>query len=326
MKRTLKLVVAALAGTLAVSTISAQPALAATPLPAPSQLQAVHVADRSADLWWTYDPNHREDVVQRRVNNSWQEYARSAGGALALTGLNPGTTYTFRVYSVASPYSDYTASPPSAPVTFTTLAGPDTVAPTKPATPLFSSLTTTSVNVFWPESTDNVQVTGYFLRQLVGGVWTTIRTVGSAERFQTVTGLTAGTTYQFTVVAFDARGNQSTPADPGSVTTLANTGAPTCRVQTVLFSPSYSIWVTVINSTPVALTGWTLQFALPSQTSASGVNGTVTRSGPTGTFTPAFYYTTIAPGGQANVGISGGGLPFSPPSGFTLNGQVCTTG
>ena len=52
-----------------------QPALAATPLQAPTQLQAVHVADRSADLWWTYDLNHREDVVQRRVGNVWQEYA-----------------------------------------------------------------------------------------------------------------------------------------------------------------------------------------------------------------------------------------------------------
>ena len=193
MRRTLLLVGAAMTAVLALATVSAQPAFAVTPLPAPSQLQAVHVADRSADLWWNYDPNHREDVVQRRVGNAWQEYARSLGGR---TGPDqpqprhhlhiPGLLHRSR----RAPTSATVA--PSAPVTFTTLAGPDAVPPTKPPTPMFSSITTTMVNVYWAEATDNVQVTGYYLQQLIGGAWTTIRTVGPGERFQTVSGLSAG--------------------------------------------------------------------------------------------------------------------------------------
>jgi hypothetical protein len=324
-KRAVALAGLPLAAVLVLVAFVARPALAAEQLAAPTQLQVVHIADRSADLWWSYDPNHLEDVVQRRVNNAWQEYGRSAGGALALTNLTPGTTYTFRVYSVASPYTGHTNSAPSAPITFTTLAAPDSVPPSTPPTPIFSSITTTSVNVYWGESTDNVQVTGYYLQQLIGGVWTTIRTVGPGERFQTVYGLSPNTTYQFAAIAFDARGNQSPRAVPGSVTTLASTATATCRVQTILFFNGYSVWITVINTTPVPLTGWTIQFQLPAHITASPVNGTITRTATGGTFIPAVWYTTIGPGGQATVGLQGGGTPFVPPTGFTLGGTPCTT-
>jgi len=324
MRRTLALIGAGMAAVLALSLLSAQPALAATPLAAPTQVQAVHVADTSADLWWNYDANHREDVVQLRVGTVWQEYARTAASVLALTNLTPGTTYTFRVYSVASPVTGFSDSPPSTPVTFTTLSAPDAVPPSTPPTPIFSSITTTTVTVYWGESTDNVQVTGYYLQQLIAGVWTTIRTVGAAERFQTVYGLTAGTTYQFAAIAFDARGNQSPRAVPGSVSTLALTAAPTCKVQTIVFSPGFSVWINVINTTSVPLSGWTVQFTLPASMGVSGINGTVTRAGATGTFTPAVWFTTIGPGGQAAVGLSGSGTPFTAPTTFTLNGTACT--
>ena len=80
----------------------------------------------------------------------------------------------------------------------------------------------------------------------------------------------------------------------------------------------------MINTTTVTLSGWTVQFALAANMSASGVNGAVTRNGAIGTFTPAVWFTNIGPGGQATVGFSGGGSPFSPPNGFTLNGTPCT--
>jgi chitodextrinase len=264
-------------------------------------------------------------VVQRRVNNAWQEVARSAGGVLELTNLTPGTTYTFRIYSVASPITGYSDSPPSAPITFTTLAGPDAVPPTAPPAPIFSSITTTMVTVYWGESTDNVEVTGYYLQQLIGGVWTTIRTVTPAQRFQTVTGLAAGTAYQFAAIAFDARGNQSPRGAAGSVTTLATTATATCRIQTIVFGTNFSTWITVINTTTVPLTGWSIQFTLSPTVATSGINGTITRSGSSATFTPAVWFTTISPGGQATVGAQGAGTPFSPPANFTLNGVPCTT-
>ncbi|GES02617.1 hypothetical protein Acor_46830 [Acrocarpospora corrugata] len=204
-------------------------------------------------------------------------------------------------------------------------ASTDTTPPSKPAAPTFSSVTTTAANVFWPEATDNVGVTGYYLQQLVGGSWSTIRTVGPADRFQPVTGLTAGTPYTFGVIAFDAQGNTSARSDPGTFTTLALTATPTCRIQVITFSPGFLANITIVNTTATATSGWTIRFSLPATASAgSTFGGVLTRAGGTGTITPAAYNAVIAPGVQAFVGFSGMATPFTPPSSFTLNGIPCT--
>jgi hypothetical protein len=303
------------------------PALADEPLPQPTNLHALHVSDTAADLDWLSGGVAYGDVVQRNVNGSWQTYATGAFGFLALTNLTPGTTYTFRVYSPAVPGLEQGASPPSAPLSFTTLSGPDAVPPEKPRVPTFSSVTTTVATVFWPQTTDNVRVTGYYLQQLIGGVWTTIRTVGEGGNFQTVYGLTASTSYSFAAIAFDARGNTSPRSDPGTVTTLALTPTPTCRVQLISFAPGFTVTVTITNTTAATLNGWTVRFTVPAAAVINySFNGVLTRDGSTGTVTPQFYNTTIGPGGQTYPGFSGTVSPFTPPSAFTLNGVPCVAG
>jgi hypothetical protein len=190
---------------------------------------------------------------------------------------------------------------------------------------VFSSVTTSSVNVSWGEATDNVEVTGYYLQQLVSGGWVTIRTVAATARFQGVSGLTPGTPYSFAVIAFDARGNTSPRSAPGTVTMLATTPALTCHVQVLSFSPSFQVTVTILNSTSVATTTWTIGFTLaPSAVVGSAFNGLLTRSGSTGTITPLAYDAVINPGVQLFVGFGGSATPFTPPGSFTLNGASCT--
>lgn len=304
------------------------PALAATPLPPATNLHATHVSDTSADLDWLRDGATATDVVQRLVNGVWQEWARTNTGFLSLTNLTPGATFTFRVYLIPVSGLGYTTSAPSSSLSFTTLSGPDTVPPAKPAAPTFNTVTTTSFAVFWPETTDNVQVTGYWLQQLSGGAWSTIRTVGPGGRFQTLYGLSANTTYSFAVIAFDARGNTSPRSEAGSVTTLANTANVTCNLQLIVYNLSYTAYVTVINTTPAPITGWNIRFSVPLTTSAgSAFNGTVTRNGTDGTVTPAVWYATINPGTQATFGFFGtsAGPVFQGPNSFTANGAPCTT-
>jgi hypothetical protein len=315
-------IAAVAAGILAVGAL---PALADVPLATPTNLQAQHISDTSADVWWLRDGGAKEDVVEQRVNGVWHEYARGLFGAISLTNLTRGTTYTFRVYSIAYAGSGFTNSARSAPISFTTLSAPDSVPPSKPPAPTFSSITTTVVNIFWAEATDNVQVTGYYLQQLSGGVWTTIRTVGPGERFQTIGGLSPATTYTFAEIAFDARGNQSARSDPGSVTTLPATPQLTCRAQVITYNPGFQATATIVNTTSTATNGWTVQFTLPATATAStAFNGTLTRNGNVGTITPFVWSAVIGPGGQLTVGFSGSATPFTPPTNFTLNGVPCT--
>jgi hypothetical protein len=318
------LTVAALLG-LGTFTVAA-PAYAADPQPAPTGLEVLHVADTTADMYWSSSCFSTGDVVQRLVNGSWQTYAANLCEYLPLTGLTPGTTYTFRVYSAAVPDIGYSQSPPTAPVSFTTLSGPDSVPPSTPGKPLFSGVTTTVASVFWAASTDNVQVTGYDLQELVNGAWTTIRTVDASGTSQYVSGLTPATSYTFAVIAFDARGNLSQRSAPATVTTLATTAAPSCQIQLQQYGGgSFLATATIVNTTAATINGWTLAFTLPATTSANSVfNGVLNRSGSTGTVTPAAWDATIGQGGQLYVGFMGSANPPAPPSAFTFNGSPCT--
>ncbi|MDX9696704.1 MAG: GEVED domain-containing protein, partial [Bacteroidales bacterium] len=92
---------------------------------------------------------------------------------------------------------------------------PDTQAPTAPTSLTATSIAQTTFTLGWTASTDNVGVTGYEIYQ--NG---TLKGTSTATSFN-VTGLTAATTYSFTVKAKDAAGNVSAASAAKSVTTLA---------------------------------------------------------------------------------------------------------
>ncbi|WP_410772140.1 fibronectin type III domain-containing protein [Fontibacillus sp. BL9] len=98
---------------------------------------------------------------------------------------------------------------------------PDTTAPSAPSNLSSPSKTDTTVNLAWAESTDNIGVTGYDIYR-----GTALAGSSITPNF-TVTGLTANTTYSFTVKAKDAAGNESAASPALSITTNSasiNTG------------------------------------------------------------------------------------------------------
>ena len=100
----------------------------------------------------------------------------------------------------------------------------DTTAPSAPASLVASGTTSSSTNLTWNASTDNVAVTGYNVYRgttLLGSTTATVRTYS-------VTGLTASTAYTFSVKAKDAANNLSASSNVVNVTTLAGSVVTYC--------------------------------------------------------------------------------------------------
>ena len=100
----------------------------------------------------------------------------------------------------------------------------DTTAPSAPASLVASGTTSSTTNLAWNASSDNIAVTGYNVYRgttLLGSTTATVRTYS-------VTGLTASTAYTFSVKAKDAANNLSASSNVVNVTTLAGSSVSYC--------------------------------------------------------------------------------------------------
>lgn len=100
----------------------------------------------------------------------------------------------------------------------TTLVAQDTTAPAVITDLTASNPTASSITLTWTASTDNVGVTGYRIYRDSAEIDTTANTTYSD------TGLTAETTYSYTVSAYDAIPNESNQSSSDSATTQTFSG------------------------------------------------------------------------------------------------------
>ena len=141
----------------------------------------------------------------------------------SVVGLTASTNYSFTVKAKDAAGNISVASNA---VSVTTLAPTsDTTAPSA-ATLTASGTTSSGTTLSWSGSTDNVAVTGYDVYQAT----TLIGSTTSATTYS-VTGLSASSTYTFTVKAKDAAGNVSAASNILSVTTSAPSTLTYCASQ-----------------------------------------------------------------------------------------------
>lgn len=180
---------------------------------APSGLTASGITQNSVNLSWTASTDN-VGVVAYDVYQGSTLIQSVAVTSASVTGLSASTSYTF---SVKARDAAGNVSPSSNVLNVTTLAPPDTQAPTAPTDLTASGITQTAVNLSWTASTDNVGVTGYDVYQGSAVVQTVTSTSAA------VVGLTPNTSYTFSVRAKDAAGNVSPSSNLVNITTLENT-------------------------------------------------------------------------------------------------------
>ncbi len=208
-----------------------------------------------------------------------------SSGALSctVTGLTNGTSYTFTV-TATNAVGSSSPSPTSDAVTPATLPG----APTS----VTGSSGDEHVHVSWfaPVSNGGAAITAYTVTASPGG-----RTCGwsSGPLSCTVTGLTNGTSYTFTVTATNSAGTSSAGTSSASSTSAANSAGTSSAS-----SPSAAV-------TPATLPG------APTSVDASSGNGQVVVSwlAPVSNGGAAItaYTATASPGGRT-CGLSSGPL------------------
>ncbi|GAA5198505.1 hypothetical protein GCM10023322_72080 [Rugosimonospora acidiphila] len=179
-----------------------------TPPSAPVLVSPGHTTT-SATLSWT-GATDNVGVVGYAVYRGGTLVASPTGTTFTDTGLPPGA---YR-YTVVARDAAGNASAPSNAVTVG-VGCVDCAPPSTPGGLISPGQTGSTVALSWSPSTDNVGVTGY--RVYRGGTL-----VGSPTGTTfTDTGLTAATSYTYTVAAVDAAGNASPPSAPLTVSTAA---------------------------------------------------------------------------------------------------------
>lgn len=182
-----------------VEDISGSSTPADTQLPTvPTKLSATAPSYTAINLAWTAATDNVAVTAYRVYRNDvW--IGSVATTSYADSNLTPSTGYS---YTVAACDAAGNCSPQSGSVLGTTQA-PDILAPSVPNNLKAAATSTSAVNLTWSASTDNVSVTGYKVYR--DGAWIgSPTTVGYSD-----TGLSASTTYSYTVVACDAASNCS---------------------------------------------------------------------------------------------------------------------
>jgi Concanavalin A-like lectin/glucanases superfamily/Fibronectin type III domain len=243
-----------------------------------------------------------------------------------VTGLTNATAYTFTV-AATNAVGAGPASAASSSVTPTTT-------PAVPAAPAgtMAWAGNQQVTVSWtaPSSAGGSPVTGYTVTASPGG---RTASAGATATSATVTGLTNGTAYTFTVTATNAVGTSAASAPSGSVTPVAAPGAPTGVMAVAGNAQAAVTWTAPVPNGGGPVTGYTVTASPGGQTASAG--GTTTSATVTGLTNGTAYAFTVTATTSAGTGPeSASSFPVTPsappgaPTGVTAtagNAQATVT-
>ena len=234
-----------------------------------------------------------------------------AGVAFRVDGIMIGIEDTVSPYSVSWNTTGVTNGTHSVTATARDVAGnratstrsvvtsnsvTDTIKPTVPAGLMVRAVSTSSINLSWTASTDNIGVTGYKIYR--NGTF--FVNTSTATTFQD-TGLFPNTTYSYTVAAYDATGNVSGQSTSVSTTTMPGSvqyGNVTMTLTATATHVPWGLYTFInwssVNATSCLLSSWSDHEFGPSGGMQTGaITGTTTIS-----------MNCTGPGGYASASVT----------------------
>ncbi len=180
-----------------------------TPPSVPTGLSVTGSTSTTVSLSWTASTDN-VGVTGYKIYRAGVQVATSPGASFTDSGLSPSTPYSYTLSAYDAAGNNSAAS---GAVQATTLPAPDTTTPSVPTGLTVTGSTSTTVSLAWTASTDNVGVTGYKIYR--AGV----QAATSPGTSFTDSGLSTSTPYSYTVSAYDAAGNNSSPSSSVAATT-----------------------------------------------------------------------------------------------------------
>lgn len=193
---------------------AASPVSDTQPPSAPEGLTVTYKTYTSISLGWKRASDNIE-VRGYQVYRDGRKIITTTKTSYTNTDLVPGReyTYTIKAYDAAGNVS----AESNAVIAATAV---DTQPPSAPGTPSLSSSSYTSITLNWKPSTDNTGIKGYEIYR--DGV----KKATTSATSYVCKGLIPGTTYAFTVRAYDIAGNYSMQSNSISAETTADTSSP----------------------------------------------------------------------------------------------------
>ncbi len=273
---------------------------------APSGVSVTATGSTSVSVAWSDESSDETGftVEHRTGAGEWTSGAPASAESesAAVTGLRPSTAYDFRVLSV-----NVHGSSPSGAVSLT-------MPPAAPTGLVASASTSTSATLSWTDASSDE--TSFVVQYRAAGAqgWTTFATeAGANTTTLTVTGLAAGTSYEFRVFAKHSANGLSSPSNVASVGPTAPPAAPTGLTVTASGSTSVSVSWTDASTDE---TGFEVEYRTGSGPWATGatVEAGVTAATVTGLSPGAAYDFRVA---SVNANGRSPGFPTSltmPPA------------
>ncbi len=261
----------------------------------------------SATVTWTAPSNNGGSAITGYVVTPYiggtaqtSQTFNSTATSETVTGLTNGTAYTFTVAAI----NIIGTSAQSAQSNSVTPA-------TTPGAPTIGSVVSAnaSVIVSWtaPAGNGGSAITGYAVTPYIGGTAQTVQTFNSTATTETVTGLTNGTAYTFTVAAINAIGTGAQSAASNSVTPATVPGAPTIGTATAGNATATVTWTAPGNNGGAAITGYVVTpYIGGGPQTAQTFNSTATTETVTGLTNGTAYTFKVAAINAAGTGNQSG--------------------